>query len=155
MCRVRRSTHDMKPNCKLYWFTTSVRRISLTTSRTLVLLVTSTVHTWGLPMNVSAYGCWEEICDPNVLIYLDPKTYNVHIQISSETHFFHLRSCIPVSSWAFLCRNHCCLMNAVGQSVAEGTHSQELLLQWEPDPRRGNRGQQTPEWKAERRHVKL
>lgn len=40
----------------------------LTASRTSVLLLASTVHTWGLPMNVSAYGCWEEICDPKLLI---------------------------------------------------------------------------------------
>lgn len=42
--------------------------MALTASRTSVLLFASTVHTWGLPMNASAYGCWEEICDPKSFI---------------------------------------------------------------------------------------
>lgn len=48
-------------------FITSVWSMARTASRTSVLLVRSTVRTWGLPMNVSAYGCWEEIWGPTCL----------------------------------------------------------------------------------------
>lgn len=39
-------------------------------------------------------------------------------------------------------------MSAVGQIVAEGTHSRELSPRWEPDPHRETRGRQTPEREA-------
>lgn len=50
----------------------------------------------------------------------------------------------PVLWWASLCRSHCCPMSAVGGSEAEGRRSLERWPQWELDPRRGNRGLQTP-----------
>lgn len=62
---------------------TSVLRIALTASWTSVLLVMSTVHTWGLPMNCSAYGCCEEIWYPNFLLdrHLKPVFKNVWQQL--------------------------------------------------------------------------
>lgn len=62
--------------------------------------------------------------------------------------FFSLRSYLPVWWWACPRRSDCCRMSVVGQIVAEGTHSPELLPQWELDPHRGTQDLQTPEWEA-------
>ena len=65
--------------------------------------------------------------------------YNTCLQFKLYC-LFSWRSCLPVSWWACLCRSRCCLMSAVGQIVAEGTHSRELPPRWELDPHRGTRG---------------
>lgn len=115
-------------------FITSVCSMARTASRTSVLLVRSTVRTWGLPMNVSAYGCWEEIWGPTCL--------------DGNLIMFWLSSgvltSIPVLWWVFRCRNHYCLMSVGRWNVAGGTRSLERLLQWEQGPHRGIQDPQTP-----------
>lgn len=106
-----------------------------TASRTAVLLVRSTVHTWGLPMNASAYGCWEEIWGPTCL------GWNPIVFCWSCGVF----AAVPVAWWAFRCRSHYCLTSARCWNVAGGTRSRERSLQWERGPRRGSQDRQTPE----------
>lgn len=91
-------------------------------------------------MDVWAYGCWEEICNPNML-----SAFEIQNSVMIFVFVSHLLVGVkPVWWWASLCRNRCCPMNALVGSEAEGRRSLKQWPQWELDPRRGIRGRQTP-----------